>query len=357
LSKPYGLMADVHLHNWSAFATTNADGVNSRLAALLDEIRRCAEAVAAAGGDTVVIAGDLFHVRGSVQPTVLNALMATLSRCFASFATNFIILAGNHDLEGKEAKRLSSAITALECPYVEVVNESKVVDLGSAGQTFMVPWIEDMAKLRQELQTAATSVTDAGELDLIIHAPIDGVIEGLPAHGLTPAWLDELGFKRVFSGHYHNHRSFCENNVVSIGALAHHSWSDVGTRAGFLIVYPEEWSWQSSHLPEFIDLQELAVLDPEDVGLTVAGNFIRARIESDSIKDVAEIREELTNMGARAVVVQTMPKAPVREGVVSASVASGASLETSVADFVRGLMGVDVDAVEKAAIAVLASVE
>lgn len=31
MTLPYGVISDPHYHRWDAFATTNADGLNSRL--------------------------------------------------------------------------------------------------------------------------------------------------------------------------------------------------------------------------------------------------------------------------------------------------------------------------------------
>ena len=67
MRKPYGLVADVHCHAWSAFSRIEEDGVNSRLRIILDELLRVGEEVLELGGNKLVIAGDLFHVRGSVK--------------------------------------------------------------------------------------------------------------------------------------------------------------------------------------------------------------------------------------------------------------------------------------------------
>ncbi len=66
--KPYGLISDCHFFNWSAFSSVDADGRNTRLMGLLNEVKRCAQEVLAAGGDTIYIAGDVFHVRGNIAP-------------------------------------------------------------------------------------------------------------------------------------------------------------------------------------------------------------------------------------------------------------------------------------------------
>ena len=147
--------------------------------------------------------------------------------------------------------------------------------------------------------------------------------------------------------------------MISIGALAHHTWSDVGTKAGFLLVDEGEVSWRKSHLPQFVDLAQLATVDPDDVPLLVDGNYVRVRVEADKSKEVEQARKELMDMGARAVLVQPMPKtAAVRAGTTAATVKTGASLEASVAEFIKGMNGLaDSARVAAAALDVLASVE
>jgi DNA repair exonuclease len=346
-------MADVHLHAWSAFSTTLPDGMNSRLAGLLLEIERAALEVKAAGGHIVVIAGDLFHVRGSVKPSVLNPIRDLMHTLGIDHGIQFIVLAGNHDLEGRDATRLSSAVTALEGNDCWVINEPTYID---AIKTLMVPWIENIEELKKTIEAQVLPLERA-KSNLIIHAPIDGVIDGLPASGLTPDYLNELGFKRVYAGHYHNHRRFCEGKVVSIGPLAHHTWNEIGCLAGFLLVNDVDFSWRKSHLPEFVDLAKLAetLTDETDIGLMVDGNFVRVKVAATKVKEVEAARKELLDLGARAVLVQAEPAAPIREGTERATVESGASLEVSVAGFAKTQP--NPDEVAKAALDILSIVE
>ena len=98
MSKLYGLCADLHLHGWSAFSDTTEHGTNSRLEILLSELLRCATEVIKNGGDTMIVAGDVFHVRGSIAPLVLNPV----KDCFKGIigmGVKVILLAGNHDAE------------------------------------------------------------------------------------------------------------------------------------------------------------------------------------------------------------------------------------------------------------------
>lgn len=355
MTEVYGLMADLHLHSWSAFSTTLESGLNSRLAGLLGEIERCAKEVKAAGGDRVFVAGDIFHVRGSVSPTVLNSTRDAMSTIAEEQGVEFVIIPGNHDLEGRESNRLSSAVTALECDGVRVINHTYQDNM-----VLLVPWIESIDSLRAEIASLLATQEDgsarkASMYDLILHAPIDGVIKGLPSHGLTPEWLASLGFKRVFSGHYHHHKRF-DGGIHSIGALAHHSWSDIGSKAGFLLVYPDRVDWRKSHLPEFIDLSQLVDLDPAEVPLIVDGNYVRVKIEASKVKDVEGARQELLDMGAKAVIVQAQPRPPAREGTATTA-SAGASLEASISNYIKSIKDIDAGSVMVAAMDVLTAVD
>jgi DNA repair exonuclease SbcCD nuclease subunit len=352
MSKPYGLLADLHLHPWTSFSSSDERGVNSRLSALLGEIRRAAAVVHEHGGNTLVFAGDVFHVRGSVSPTVLNATIETLARCSSEFGTQFVIIPGNHDLEGRETTQLGSAVTALACKHVVVMNG---VHLSAATNVMYLPWFEKASDIKAQLE----NVPDAfrATIDVIMHAPIDGVIPGLPLHGLDPEYLAALGYKRIFAGHYHNHKAFV-GGIHSIGALAHHTWSDVGSKAGFLLVTPDDVKWQKSHLPEFVDLTRLVDVDPEDIPLLVDQNYVRVRVENTKSKEIEEVRQSLLDMGARAVLVQAEPApAPTTIRAGGVEIKAGATLESSVSDFVKGMAALrDQSAVAAEALSVLGAV-
>jgi DNA repair exonuclease SbcCD nuclease subunit len=324
--RPYGIISDSHHHSWSAFSETLPNGVNSRLQILLDETRRCAAEVRKAGGDTIIHGGDLFHVRGSLPPSVLNPT----KDCYRDLIKDgfkIVINAGNHDLEGKEADRISSAITSLEDVGCYVINEAETL---SSEDFILIPWQKNVAELKLKLDAIDPSVVS--ECDLILHAPIDGVILGVPDHGLDAAYLASLGFRRVFSGHYHNFKDF-GNGVYSIGALTHHTWSDIGSKAGFLIVSDEGVKWHKSHAPEFVEIDPST--DPEEIPLIVDGNFVRVKLNTSKQSDVEESRQFLLDNGAKGVVViaERFVSTSAREG--GATVSAGASLEVSVHDFVK----------------------
>lgn len=323
--KPYGLFSDPHCHRWSSFATTLPSGVNSRLQATLDEIKRCADETRKAGGDTLICAGDLFHVRGSISPEVINPVIS-LFREIRNDGVRIITIDGNHDLESHEANKLSSANTALSAVGVISISEPLLIH---ALKLAFIPWIPNIQKLKETIEGISTP-----GVDLIIHAPIDGVIAGLPDHGLTAEWLGKQGFKRVFAGHYHNFKDF-GNGVYSIGSTTHLTWSDVGSKAGFLVVHEDKVQRFASHAPEFIDLTE--EMKPEDVPLIVRDNYVRAKVSTSKVAEINKMRDWLTNdCGAKGVIIQSV-KAPTKErsGVITHSIKAGASIEASIAEYIK----------------------
>lgn len=333
--KNYGLMADLHFHLWNQFSEMLADGMNSRLAGLLAEMKRCGAVVMASGGNTIYVAGDVFHVRGSVSPLVLNPVLDAFRELTAA-GIRVIVIPGNHDLAGKNTTRLSSAVTALEGAGVEVCNEPKVYGTDKDGFVAVVPWFESLDELKKEIETLAGIYNDRerANIDLLLHAPVNGVIAGLPDHGLDPGYLAALGFRRVLSGHYHNHKDF-GNGVYSIGALAHHTFSDIGSKAGFLVV-GDDVRWMASHLPEFQDLDELVKIDPESIPLLVDGNYVRVKTELTKHSEIEQIKSELLAHGARAVIVNSIRKPEARRtGAIASTVSAGASLAVSISEYVK----------------------
>lgn len=316
----YGIVSDTHNHNWTAFSSTNDQGINTRLQTILDCFWDAARAVHAMGGRTIIHTGDLFHVRGAIAPSVLNPTKDMFDEIHKHLGVKFVILAGNHDLEGRHSTRLGNAVTSLAGNSVIVLSELTVTD-----EAVFIPWVESVEELKKLIELHATPTKD-----LFLHAPLDGVIKGLPDHGLSADFLKTVKAKRIFSGHYHNHKRIEGTNAWSVGATAHHTWSDVGTKAGAIIVNGQSVHHYESNAPKFV-----VVDDGGDIA-QVDGNFAKVFVSSKSkLEEVQALRELLKEQGALGVVLHTMPEAKVKRVGGSASVAAGASLEVSVSEYIK----------------------
>ena len=304
MSKPYGIISDLHLFNWQAFSFVNENKLNNRLVGLLSELVRCGEEVIKAGGDTLYCAGDLFHVRGSITPSVLNPTRDAF-RKLKDMGIAVRMIPGNHDLEGKDSDVVGSAVNLLSDDGIEVVHEPRYFQ---NNKVLMLPWYDNLDTLRANLAHCAACLKESRDetnWDVIIHAPLNNVIVGLPDRGLSTEELLSYGFKRIFAGHYHNHKVLADNfAVTSVGALAHHSWSDVYSKAGFLIVSDNDVRWMKSHLPEFVDIT--SDMSEADAELAAEGNYVRAHIIDGKMTTVEKIRDWMTASGAKGVIIKTV---------------------------------------------------
>lgn len=340
--KPYGISSDQHCHSWSQFSRTNGEGVNSRLQIILDELKRSARAVLDAGGDTLYLAGDLFHVRGKIEPSVFNPTYDTF-REIAEMGVTVRAIPGNHDLEGANADRLGNSMQQLdEIEGFESVTEPTYYPHDSV---VMLPWYEDLTVLEKHAKAHAKP-----DRDLIIHAPLNGVIRGIPDLGLDPAEVAKWGYRRVFCGHYHNHVEFQKGQVYSIGATTHQTWSDPGTRAGFLII-GDDVQWVESSAPKFVNVDKPSQITPE----ALKGNYARLRFEDVEEKELLDARAKLADAGVAGFVDHSSKKRPeVRPNVANGK---NVTLEASVGEFstkhLQGHDNLDKDQVAKMALDVL----
>ena len=137
MTLPYGVISDPH-YRWDAFATTNADGLNSRLEIQLDATKEAAKAMKAAGCKHMLVAGDTFHVRGAISPSVLHFVTETYEWIIKELGLKVVMLAGNHDLETNDSVYSANAAASLRSIGVEIVcgKRPHSIKMGDVSPTF-----------------------------------------------------------------------------------------------------------------------------------------------------------------------------------------------------------------------------
>lgn len=333
---PVVLSSDQHFHAWDAFSKVNPDGVNSRLRIIIDEMHRSVQRLKDNGGDTMILAGDLFHQRGQIKPSVFNPAVECFSNSIFDGVSVYAI-PGNHDLEGKDADKLGNAMQTLDqLPGFHACLEPTFV-----GDFVIFPWYQKLDDLRAEMRKHADKGRDA-----VIHAPVNEVIIGIPNHGLDAKELADMGYRRVFAGHYHNHVVFEDGKVVSIGATTHQTWSDPGTKAGFLLVWPDRIEHVPSAAPSFVDLN-IEMLDAAtqvEIDAQIAdfanGNYVRLKLTDVDDKEINDWRKDLENAGAAGVtIIATKKNAVSRTGAAQqAAISLGSSVEHYVRNDMKPLL-------------------
>jgi DNA repair exonuclease SbcCD nuclease subunit len=333
---PYLLSSDQHCHGWSLFAGTTPEGLNSRLAAILNEMKLGHAALKSQGGNLSVYAGDLFHVRGKIEPSVFNPTFDTIKGLHEA-DKDLVALAipGNHDLEGRDASKLGNAMQQLDT----IRGFNVATEPTRHGDVIVFPWYADLNDLRSALKAWAEDFAPAqrAKVDVVIHAPVNGVIKGIPDHGLEAQELADLGFRRVFAGHYHNHQSFCDGKVFSIGASAHQTWSDPGTLAGFLLVYEDRVEHFESSAPKFMDLHSanVEIGNEAELEMVVRGNYVRLKVEEATEAEIKQMRADLAEAGALGAVVIAANTKTKTVSRTNTTVNASTTLEASVAEYVQ----------------------
>ncbi|UNH29238.1 metallophosphoesterase (plasmid) [Moellerella wisconsensis] len=292
----YGLISDTHYHVWNAFASTSHDGMNSRLKIQLDATWEAAVAAKNAGAKYLFHAGDVFHVRGSIAPTVLNNTSDLYNKIRNELGLEIFILAGNHDLETNESVLSANASTSFSKIGAEIVCSQtpktfKVDDVC----VHMISWHSDHKALLNTVKELAKTLDPSVPNDLIIHTSINKAIPGMPDVGMEAEEFEGLGFRYVLSGHYHNHKEVIPG-VVSIGALTHQNWGDVGTTAGYMLINEDgSYSQYETKSPKFLELD--ADLDAEKV----KGNYVRISAVIKNDEDGKKLEELAKLWGAKGV--------------------------------------------------------
>lgn len=346
MSAPIVIYSDPHYHNFQQFAHVNAKGVNTRLATTIRSTMEMTEHAKRIGAKTIICAGDIFHVRGAVAPSVLNPTRA-MFKAMSREVSSVLLLTGNHDLESDKSKDLTAATHGVSGDGIVVVAQEEGVRISNylvdRPEIVMIPWSPDLSYIRKRIQT---DCKNPGRDILVLHAPMNGVITGLPDHGLTVDDFEGSGWATVFIGHYHNHRVFHTRSgtrVVSVGALTHQNWGDAESLAGYVVYYPDTNTIEhfETSAPKFVKVHvdDLDEFDPTDNFVKVVGGISRS--------DADDVRADLILRGAKGVIIEGIAHRPaVTRG---ASTSAGApTIQSVLSDYVARTYPGDGDTLREA---------
>lgn len=282
--------------DWNQFSYVMEDGVNSRLNDTLAAIAEAVLALKKAGGNDLVITGDLFHTRGKMKPSVFNPVVM-LFKEIVSTGVRVFYFPGNHDLEFKECNEIGDAAYALS--GLEGWHSFHVPT--SIDNAAFLPWIESKDEFLFEL-----SLIEPKNKILFCHIGIDGVLDGVA--GKIGKSVLEKGFKYVFAGDYHNFKSL-GNGIYSCGALCHHNFGDVCSTAGYLLVYEDRVEQHETSAPKFMDYYESC--DPS----FYTNNYVRIKGEYTE-EEAKAIREVIATYNGKSIDQSTRPSI-IAESAVS----------------------------------------
>lgn len=222
----FAVIADLHLHNHREFGRTVEfsnpwDGkiypANSRLVDQLMTLNDLFHRLWEKHIKLTYLAGDIFHVRGTVPSDVLQ-LSLSLFQFWAEKGMRFRAIAGNHDQMDAEGLYHSSSAFA---NVFEVAAGSKCFFRVKAGDDIsmvhLLPWMENRQQYLEELDYCQQLVRTNPHCKhvLISHAAIDGAEVGTLEYRLKePVFVEDLApeiWSAVFLGHFHKPQKMADN--------------------------------------------------------------------------------------------------------------------------------------------------
>lgn len=275
------VFSDLHLNNWS-YGSRLINGYNSRLLAQRNVLTQIAARCKKDNIGTVVFNGDLFHKKGTIDPSVLKVAYEGFSE-IAEAVDEMFILVGNHD-----TNRRDMAVHSLH--WMNSLTGTKVIDKPyEAWCGYMLPFTDNEETLKEWMATVGSS----GVHYVFMHQGVQNVKVGSDFVVPDEIFSEEMlpsSVRRAFTGHYHTHAHMPRITVV--GSPMQHDWSDSGIAKGCLAFDTRsgEVEWHPLRAPKFVKYSK---------GDQVEGNFIRVPGTYKGDKDA--LRDALIKSGAESV--------------------------------------------------------
>jgi len=317
MGSPIVIMSDPHFHNWKSHSKVGPDGMNSRLADGLGCLAQVRKIIKEVGAKSLIIGGDLFHVRGHLKPSVLTAVADAIGDV-TNDGIDILIVAGNHDQE--DFKGGATAIDTLgNIPGVTVMTKPTNGSIFGRRVT-VVPYFKNI----EEFKAVYFDYMRLFDPDIVlIHQGIDALTPGTPdpvAVGIDFSWLvaNTPGSAMVFSGHYHTPQ--VNGRFVNIGSPYQQTFNDEGVQMGCWVLYPDEENrldFRPLDAPTFRTIDEKFKDWP-----TLKNCIVRLRVktatkgkllcdramEHGAVDAIAIIEREFTTAHERPIVLNTPEK-------------------------------------------------
>lgn len=227
-------------------------------------------------GDVLIHLGDVYDSRQSINIKVLNLGVGIFESMSEIFKDGIYIIAGNHDLWGKNSNEINSLKSLKWIPNVSIFEEPETLILGDK-KFLMMPWRKDHAAEEEFLDSSKPHDF------LCCHADIRGlkfnryvtVEEGADSKKFAK-------FKTVYSGHIHY--SQIVNNIKMVGSPYELTRSDMGNPKSIVLLdleTGEDLKIINDFSPKFKKLffDQILEMNTDELELEFKNNFIDVMID------------------------------------------------------------------------------
>lgn len=256
----------------------------------------------------LLVAGDLFHKRETIEVTVYNAAYKVLSSFEEAFGVKLHIIAGNHDDVDNSQIPLTSIHTLNKIAEDVIEKPEKIVlteyrDYGwddefDAVEIVAIPYSKDKKFVLNSMKELREKCKNPRESILLCHLGITGGEVGSGQYSMKDEYsLKELMYdkwKYLIAGHYHRPQVLEFNSIYTGSPLQNNFGDEIkgGGYNGFWVIDTNR-RWDMRFIP--IIAPRFMTVSPEDIKSlpqeVLKMDYIRVKAsakESELVKDDLE---------------------------------------------------------------------
>lgn len=339
--------ADWHLHNFKEFSKilsvkwdkniqrycisedTDSIEMNSRLFDIVNGLCDMRQYCENNNIYDVVVAGDIFHHRGTIDVTVFNAAYKVI-KSFKDRGITLYLMAGNHD-DVDSSLTPQTSIQSFK-GLAKVIETPKKVTLRDNTTLCCVPFSKDKEYTIKSIE----SMLDSKNAILVAHigmmgGKVAGNIKMTEGYTLEEIHADKWNY--VILGHYHQPQYLADNTIYCGSPIQTNFGEGSISYNGFFVVDTQAKTSEfvSIVAPRFITIENLDGLN----GVTkefLNSNYIRVKAQAENLQAINDKLTEI-NEGEFTEVKLDLEKEYVKEHRSNISVTS--SLEDVVITYAK----------------------
>lgn len=229
--------ADIHLHNFTQFATRLPSGRNSRLQDQLNIFKQLKDVVESRGVTHLFVLGDVFHSRTKIDVDVFSGGFLAMQN-LASTGVQIYILVGNHD----QFARVSGVHSLEPFKMFATVVDKPMVRLlqnGDKAKVVMFPYTVDTETLVKQLDAI-----ESADLVLMHQAVREGRVGPYGATGHGEISLKDMPLDRVryvLAGDFHARQFDSSGKFHYIGSPLQLNFGESGEEKAFSLIDTNTW--------------------------------------------------------------------------------------------------------------------
>lgn len=336
------MCADVHL------------GVSGRLADIIWSLRVIREYCKVANVDTVIVLGDLFHDRRSIDIDVLSESVKFFEQT-AALGQHWIAFPGNHDMYLRHSWQVNS-LAALR-KHLTVIEDVKLLTVDDA-RFWIVPFITYEKPFMRVVHRIEKQHQDGDAL--LTHIGVRG--STLNTCFLLKDWstitFEYSKFDRVYTGHFHSKQQV-GNNVWYPGSPIPFKFDEGDVPHGFLVYdtatrehkFINIWKAGAKFFPDEPMPPQYHTITDEVIDQLTADDISNSMVRLSLLKqhtsdEIKQMKEHILKLGAKAVRIMDCTQKIETNYVIAQKPASNL-FQSWIDQDKNGLKGLDVKILQR----------